>query len=333
MRQHGAPREGLFLFNPNGHNWLWKRFIDPNRSSKWKQLYKCVEATPFDNPNLPADYLEQFEGLPDHWYQRFVMGSHEVFVGQIFVDYNPDVHVIEPFHIPQDWERWCCIDPGIGHEGAVSWVARDYDNNCYYYREVVKAGEPVDWWVDQIEYHEEVSDWGGPQEDVTARLIGPESRQRSQTDGRSVYDVYLEEGIDGLELADRDPIARINRVTSRLRPGDGHLHPLGLLDGDAPSLYFFNTLDYTLEHFPQYRWKPQRTNFSEESPAERPRKKDDHTVDNLGHILMAIGDSSPDVPENSSPLLAEQRIMDEHFERELAAAASRGPHLYRGGIE
>jgi len=328
LRQHGAPREGLFLFNPNGHNWLWKRFIDPNRSAKWKQLYKCVEATPFDNPNLPKDYLEQFEGLPKHWYDRFVLGSHEVFVGQIFVDYNPDHHVIDPFHIPADWERWCCIDPGIGHEGAVSWVARDYDDNCYYYREVVKAGEPVDWWVDQIEYHESVADWGGPDEDIGVRLIGPESRQRSQTDGRSVYDVFLEEGIDGLELADKDPLARINRVTSRLRPSEGHLHPFGDMDGDSPSLYFFSTLEYTLEHFPQYRWKPQRTNFAEETPAEKPRKRDDHTVDNLGHILLAIGDSTPDVPENSTPLLAEQRELDEHFERELAAATARGPQIY-----
>jgi hypothetical protein len=328
LRQHASPREGLFLFNPNGHNWLWKRFIDPERPPKYKKLYKCVEASPFDNPNLPEDYLEQFDGLPEHWYNRFVLGSHEVFVGQIFTDYNPDVHVIDPFYIPADWERWCCIDPGIGHEGAVSWCARDSENNCYYYREVVRAGEPVDWWVDQIEYHEAAPDWGGPNEDIESRLIGPESRQRSQTDGRSVYDIYMEEGIDGLELADRDPIGRINRITTRLRPSAGHVHPLGYLDeSDAPSLYFFRTLEYTLEQFPQYRWKPQRTNFSEESPAERPRKKDDHTVDNLGHILMAMGDSTPDVPENSSPIMAEQREVDEHFERELALAASRGPQV------
>jgi hypothetical protein len=127
LRQHRAPREGLLTFNPNGHNWLWKRFINPETDPRaWKQeLYKCVEATTFDNPNLPQDYFDQFEGLPDHWYQRFVWGSHEVFVGQIFTDFNPEVHVIEPFRIPSDWERWCCIDPGIRHEGCVSWLARD----------------------------------------------------------------------------------------------------------------------------------------------------------------------------------------------------------------
>jgi phage terminase large subunit len=331
LRQHGAPREGIFLFNPNGHNYLWKRFIDPQRDAKWKKLYKCVEATPFDNPNLPQDYLDQFDGLPQHWYERFVLGSHDVFQGQIFTDYNPDTHVIPPFYIPEEWERWCCIDPGIGHEGAVSWVARDYDDNCYYYREVVEAGQPVDWWADQIEHHESKSDYGGPNEEMTARLIGPESQQRAQTDGRTVYGVFAEEGIDDLELADKDPIARINRITSRLRPRPGHLHPLGDAEGDrgAPSLYFFSTCEYTTEHLPQYRWKPQRAQYSEETAAEKPRKKDDHTVDNLGHILVSIGDSDPEVPEYSVPLVAELRELDEHFDAEVRIASSRTPRTPR----
>jgi|SRR5215472_14790886 len=337
LRQHGAPREGIFLFNPNGHNWLWQRFINPKRKSKWADLYKCVEASPFDNPNLPRDYLDQFEGLPEHWYNRFVLGSHDVFIGQIFTDFDPDTHVVTPFHIPGDWERWCSIDPGIGHEGAVSWVARDQHNNCYYYRELVRAGEPVNWWVDQIEEMELRRDWGGPEEDIFARLIGPESQQRAQTDGRTVKGVFEEEGIDGLEIADRDPIARINRITQRLRPraralpADGSTpsardYPIHAPNGhsdEMPSLFIFSDCGYTIEQLPQYRWKPQRTNFSEESPAERPRKKDDHTIDNLGHILVAMGDSVPEVQDNSARLPPELREADEHFEAALARAASR----------
>jgi hypothetical protein len=333
LRQHNSPREGIFLFNPNGHNWLWQRFINPHRRPDWKLRYRCVEASPFDNPNLPPDYLEQFEGLPEHWYNRFVLGSHEVFIGQIFTDFNPDVHAIDPFHIPSDWERWCCIDPGIGHEGAVSWIARDHDNNCYYYREIVEAGQPVDWWADALSAAESDSDYGGPDEEIYVRLIGPESQQRAQTDGRTVKGVFEEEGVDDLEIADRDPIARINRITTRLRPKPGHIHPLDGTDTNrgAPSLYIFKTCDYTLEHLPQYRWRPQRTNFSEESPAEKPRKKDDHTVDNLGHILVSMGDSVPEVPEYSKPLNAELRELEEHFEAELAVATRRSPIAARPG--
>src|SRR5262245_32494796 len=185
LRQHKAPREGLFLFNPSGHNYLWRRFINPKRILGYHGLFECVEATPFDNPNLPADYLTQFDTLPKHWYERFVLGSHEVFIGQIFVDYNPESHETDPFHIPREWELWCCIDPGIGHEGAVSWCARDHENNVYYYRELVERGQPVSWWAEAIKDLEELADYGGPDEEMTVRLIGPESQQTSQTDGRT----------------------------------------------------------------------------------------------------------------------------------------------------
>lgn len=325
LRQHASPREGIFLFNPNGHNYLWKRFIDPGRTSKFKERFKCIEATPFDNPNLPEDYLEQFDTLPKHWYDRFVLGSHEVFVGQIFVDWNPDVHIIDPFYIPEDWERWMCIDPGIRHEGALSWCARDSENNVYYYREHLEANQPAGWWAEKIEELEAKHDWGGDETDLDMyRLIGPEAQQRAQTDGRTVKGVLEEEGVDGLELADRDPVARISRITQRLRPKPGHLHPLGFMDeGSTPTLFVFSDCEKLTEYLPQYRWRPQRTNFTEEDPPEVPRKKDDHNIDNLGHILVSMGDSDPEVPDNSKPLNAEQRVLDEHFEEELRVATER----------
>lgn len=338
LRQHGTPREGIWLFNPDGHNWLWRRFIDKRRKDLWRKLHHVVEATPFDNPNLPADFLEQFESLPKHWYDRYVLGSHEVFVGQIFVDFNPDLHVIEPFHIPAEWERWCCIDPGIGHEGAVNWMARDWANNVYLYRELVVAGQPADWWADQVFDIETVRDIGGPDEEMFVRLIGPEANQRAQTDGRTVKQVYEEEGFDDLENADRDPLARIHRVTQRLRPRVGHENPVGNplvtvtdqagveLGLGAPSLYIFNTCGYTIEQLPQYKWRPQRVSFTDEDAPEKPRKKNDHTIDNIGHILVAMGDSEPDVPDNSGPLTPAQREskeLEEHFEAELAAAVEK----------
>lgn len=335
LRQHNAPREGLLLFNPNGHNWLWKRFIDPRRQPGYARRYKVVEATPFDNPNLPADFLEQFETLPKHWYERYVLGSHEVFTGQIFADFNPDIHIIDPFHIPQEWERWMCIDPGIRHEGCLSWCARDHEDNVYYYREHLESNQPVAWWADTMYELESRSDWGGrdEQELEIYRLIGSEAQQRSQTDGRTVKGVFEEEGVDDLEIADRDPLARISRITQRLRPRAGHLHPFGYVDehadtGDreahgAPTLYVFSDCEKLLEYLPQYRWRPQRSNFSEEDAPEKPRKKDDHNIDCLGHILVAMGDSQPEVPANTKILSAEQREMDEHFERELELATER----------
>ena len=349
LRQHESPREGLLTFNPNGHNWLWQRFINPDRVYEFRNNYRCIEATPFDNPNLPDDYIQQFEGLPKHWYQRFVLGSHEVFVGQIFVDFNPDVHVIKPFRIPSSWERWQCYDPGIRHEGALSWVARDPAGNAYYYREILAPNQDVSWWAGACFEAEAIDDWGGQDEEIERRLVGREALIRSQTDGRTVLDLMNDNGWYP-EFADRDPSARISRITEYLRPKKGHQHPFGdpplpvysLKDPDkvigqgAPRLYVFEDCDKLLEYLPQYRWKPQRTNFTEEDSAEKPRKKDDHNIDNLGHILVAFDDELPSEAVsnfheavarfNSHAERAEAKELDEHFAAELALAAENAPY-------
>lgn len=325
MRQLNAPREGLLTFNPNGHNWLWRRFIDKGRRSSWRKTYKCIEATTYDNPNLPQDYLDQFDGLPDHWYQRFVMGSHEVFVGQIFTDLDPAVHVCQPFHIPSDWERWSCIDPGIRNEGCVSWAARDFDRNVYYYREILEANQPVSWWAATIFDAEQENDWGGPDEEMHRSLIGREANQRSQTDGKTVLSVFNECGLYP-EYADRDPSARISRITEYLRPTPGHANPFtderGVMGEivPAPRLYIFADCDKLLEYLPQYRWKPQRSNFSEEAPAEKPRSKDDHNIDNLGHMLVAFDEDPEPEAKNVANANPEQKFVEDHFEKALAEA-------------
>lgn len=330
LRQQRAPREGLLSANPNGHNWIFKRFIDESRPEKWKALYKAVEATTFDNPSLPMDYFDQFEGLPEHWLQRFVYGSHEVFTGQIFTDWNPSVHIIQPFRIPSDWPRLMCIDPGIRHEGAISWVAVDGAKNVYYYREHLESNQPVEWWADKIQELEAQDDWGGPYENLDdARWIGPEAQQRAQTDGKSVLERFAEFGII-CSLADRNPASRISVITEHLRPRSGHRSPF---DGaePAPRLYAFSTCTKLAEYLPQYRWVPQRTNFSEEDPAERPRKKDDHNIDNLGHLLLQV-DELPALPIGRTRVDAERRLVEEALELDFEEANDVGAAGYHSRL-
>lgn len=320
LRQRIGPREGLITYNPNGHNWIWKRFIDPERREKWRQIYQTIEATTYDNPNLPEDYFEQFDGLPDAWLQRFVMGSHEVFVGQIFTDFEPEVHVIQPFLIPSTWERWMCQDPGIRHEGAASWIARDFEGNVYYYREILQAGQPVQWWAENIFATEAQDDWGGPNEHIYRRLIGPEAKQRSQESGKSVQTRFQEFGLS-FDTADNEPGSRISVITEYLRPKSGHSHPW-TGQAPAPRLYMFSDCSKLREYLPQYRWKPQRTNFTEEAAAEAPRKRDDHNIDNLGHLLLVM-DELPAIPPHRVGAMSDAEFLEHHFRQAYENATTR----------
>jgi hypothetical protein len=96
----------------------------------------------------------------------------------------------------------------------------------------------------------------------------------------------------------------------------------------APRLFIFRdeeAVPKLREYLPQYRWKPQRTNFTEEDTAEKPRKKDDHNIDCLGHILVAMDELPDPQVENRrrSPADAEAAELDRHFDEELELAVER----------
>lgn len=44
-------------------------------------------------------------------------------------------HIVEPFKIPKEWNRYCAIDPG-SRTAAVIWLAVAPNNKCYLYREL-----------------------------------------------------------------------------------------------------------------------------------------------------------------------------------------------------
>jgi hypothetical protein len=185
-------------------------------------------------------------------------------------------------------------------------------------------------------------------------FIGPEARQRSQTDGRSVYELYTDYGITP-EFSDKDPVARISAITSYLRPRDtarpfdvpsSRISAVETESGTvvAPRLYIFQNCTVPalpsdplpgeegyqckiMEYLPQYRWRPQRTNFTEEEAAETPRKKDDHNIDCMGHILVAM-DDLPIIDEERGPQeTREERWVREHFDEAMQEAQSQQPAL------
>lgn len=76
LRRDAVPHTGFLIANACGHNWIWRM---------WKQSpadgdFELTEATTFDNPNLPEDFVKDLarmkEQSPSH-YRRFVLNSHE----------------------------------------------------------------------------------------------------------------------------------------------------------------------------------------------------------------------------------------------------------------
>jgi phage terminase large subunit len=293
LRRRRSPRKGMLLFNPNGHDWIYKNF-HPSRALS--SDHHLIHATTLDNPTLPADYIQQFAHYPKAWRERFMMGSFDVFTGQIWPEFNPDVHIIRPFDIPPWFEIIEGIDHGKRNPTAVLWAAFDEAGNCFIIDEHYQEGWLVGRHAEAI-LHKRSVRWGSPNYTV----IDASAAAEDPNTGRSVIDEYWDYGISTMP-SDRHKMARINRVAEWLRLDPKHPHPLtneyadepdvdefedpeNPLDWGYPHLYIFANCTNLIEHLPQYKWKPKPPT-QEADPKEEPLKKDDHDVDALGYILM-----------------------------------------------
>lgn len=136
--------------NPGGpgHQWVKKRYIDPSPANEAFNgedgiRRKFIAATLHDNPHLSSDgrYEQMLKSLPEVHRKRLLSGDWDVNEGAAFSEFNPNVHVIEPFDIPSSWQRVKGVDYGFAAESCCLWAAIDpNDGTLIIYRELYEKG-------------------------------------------------------------------------------------------------------------------------------------------------------------------------------------------------
>lgn len=93
--------------NPGGigHGYCKRNFVDgaaitDTGPDPEQARYAYVHATVYDNKFQTAEYIKQLESLDEKEKKMYLYGSWEVFEGQFFSEWNPAVHVCNPF-VPQ----------------------------------------------------------------------------------------------------------------------------------------------------------------------------------------------------------------------------------------
>lgn len=136
-----------------GHEWVKARWLDPPNAKAWKiwpgpaseggMTRQFIPAKATDNVTLmTADpkYMDRLRALPYEEYQA-AMGNWDVFKGQYFSRWRPELHMVKPFDIPPDWDRFLCVDYGFGAPYAALWFARPPGTQvAYFYREQYGKG-------------------------------------------------------------------------------------------------------------------------------------------------------------------------------------------------
>ena len=158
---------GLYMratTNPGGpgHSWVKKMFIDPapsntpfwatdietgetltypqGHSRSGEPLFKrrFIPASLFDNPHLAesGDYEAMLLSLPEHQKKQLLEGNWDVNEGAAFPEFNRNIHVVEPFEIPDSWTKFRACDYGYGSFTGVVWLAVTPSEQLIVYREL-----------------------------------------------------------------------------------------------------------------------------------------------------------------------------------------------------
>jgi PBSX family phage terminase large subunit len=280
-------RKGFLTMNPGGHDWSWRWFVrqDHIENPEVRRLFLNIRAPSLENVHLPDGYIDtMMASWSSERIKREIMGSDDVFEGQIYNEFDRSLHVVKPFRVPDDWTiRIGCDD---GYRNAAAWVylAVSPEGDCYAYDEFYEK----EWLIEEIAKKGKdgrpsaITKLGSRK--VEQARMDPAAKQVK--DGRTNWDAYLEHLPKGFPLleANKAVSAGIDRVKSYLKPDKN----------GRPRLYIFETCHNLLDEIAQYKWKPQAV--SQEGKAdvkEEPVKHNDHACDALRYVIMTMPEPTP----------------------------------------
>lgn len=140
--ESGLALEVRCTCNPGqvGHHWIKARWGIPDDgggnqtrdpATGYRRLFIPSRIT--DNPFLAGtDYERSLNALPEADRKTLRDGRWDVYQGAVFSEWNPRLHVCDPFPIPESWEQWRGADDGYAAPAVVLWFARDPVHDVIY---------------------------------------------------------------------------------------------------------------------------------------------------------------------------------------------------------
>lgn len=209
----GEMPEGLWkqitiTYNPwvNNH-WTKERYWDNEFPDTFRltTTYKC-------NEWLDDGDRKRIEDLQYTNPERFKvvgLGEYGIPGGAYFDEFRRDIHVIEPFVIPEHWHRYTTKDYGLDML-ANYWIAIDTYNNMYVYKELYESNLIVS------QASKRISEVNG-EDKIKIKYAPPDLQNRQKDSGKSIFDIFCSNG-ENLTLSDNRRIDGWMALKEWLKP-------------------------------------------------------------------------------------------------------------------
>ena len=144
-----------------------------------------------DWTDFGRNYLATLDTLTGYLHKRLRLGLWVAPDGMFFTEWNPDVHVVDPFEIPEHWPRWTCTDYGFAAPWCTLWLARDPEGErpMYVYREKYAPGL-------RDEEQAEMITLASSGERILTNVLDPSMfNARTEQNRPSIAQVYADHGV------------------------------------------------------------------------------------------------------------------------------------------
>lgn len=283
LTDYEAP--AIFISTPKGYNHFWDLF---ELGQKQDLQYKSWRFTSYENPFISKDEIDKAKTeLTEDTFAQEYLADFRKYTGLVYKEFNREIHIMEPFDIPETWSIYRGIDFGSTNPTACLWIAVDGDDNWFVVDEHYKTGET-------IEYHAGVINANSKSKRATATYGDPSGAQWiSEFSQRGIYITPANKEV-GTNFNSWVRFG-IEKVSEKLKSIPGHMvSSVQRVETqlerfqNMPSLFVFSNCQNTIKEFETYRWKEKSVTQAQDlNEPDVPEKANDHALDSLRYFAVS----------------------------------------------
>lgn len=278
LTDHEAP--AIFISTPKGFN----HFHSLYEQGQEEGLYKSWRFTSYDNSAISKGEIDVAKNeLTEDTFAQEYLADFRKYTGLVYKDFQRDVHVIDPFDIPDGWSVYRGFDFGSTNPTVCLWFAVDNDANIFVVDEHYESGRTLD-------YHSGIVNAHHLSRRVEASYGDPSGAQWiSEFQERQIF-ITPADKESGTSSNSWVRIG-IEKVAERLKRIPGHLLPdikISEVDQGYPRLFVFRNCKETIREIETYRWKEKSVSQAQDlNEPDIPEKANDHAMDALRYFVVS----------------------------------------------
>jgi phage terminase large subunit len=289
LTDYEAP--AIFISTPKGFN----HFHDLYLQGQGLGSYKSWRFNSYDNPYIPKEEIDQAKKeLTEDTFAQEYLADFRKFTGLVYKEFQREVHVIEPFNIPEGWQVFRGFDFGSTNPTVIVWIAVDGDDNWFIVSEHYATGGTID-------YHAGICN-SNPFSKRVAQTYGDPSGAQwiSEFAQRGIYITSANKEV-GTSFNSWVRFG-IEKVAEKLKaiPGKNTASISRYNQTGECGLYVFSNCINTIREFETYRWKEKGVSQAQDlNEPDVPEKANDHAMDALRYFAVswtksAVAEFPPD---------------------------------------